>query len=675
MKSKSLTYLVSTGLNVSCLITTLSLFSTLAMASPATGIDTVSTDTFIAPSNEAKRITLALCLPSRDPAGAAAFVHDVGEPGNSLFRKYLKPRQYAARFGASQSDYYAVVAWAAAKGLTVGEPYSARTVLSVSGTVAALGAALNLTFEDFRDQSGRIFYAADNEPNIPNELAGKITGIVGLSSKAHHVPLFRIRPSGKAPQLLGHGPGGGYSAADLRHLYAVPPQPFGPGQVVAVFEQGGYYPADIAKYLQYNKLPPIPNIDRNVDGYGGGVNDPNIALEAALDIDMVAAINPAVKKIIVYESGADSFPVALLTGISATASDDEATSIGISYGQDEALQGKNAIAAENAVFTQMAAQGQAVFVSAGDGGAYGNGTHHLNVADPASQPLVTSVGGTSLFPGLKEAYGGEYVWNDLGNYDGATGGGVSRIWPIPSYQPPSGPYGVTYNGGSATMRNVPDVASVGDPNTGVAIYSGFFGGWFTIGGTSAAAPIWAGFYSLANGTSEGLELGSLGFANPAIYYFGPPGVGHLYPDFNDVTAGTNGDASIYTYPGYNAGTFYDNTTGWGSFVGEHLLTDLVLLPTNSELKPPPQVKELKAEVTATTIALSWTGAKQDTGFFLQAFKQNPPETVVTETFQKSTVAKLTGLLPDTIYSINVVSISPGGNTVASDFVTTGKKTP
>jgi subtilase family serine protease len=217
-------------------------------------------------------------------------------------------------------------------------------------------------------------------------------------------------------------------------------------------------------------------------------------------------MNPAVKEVLVYEDGYDTFPVALLDSIQQVATDNKAQVLSISYGQDEALQGDSAIAAEAAVFTQLAAQGITVCVSAGDNGAYGDEGGSLNVQDPGSQPDVTCVGGTTLYTGPKQQWEDEEVWNLLVSFEGATGGGVSNYWAIPSYQPVSA---VTVNGGSASMRNVPDVAAVANPETGVGVYSKSNGGWIQIGGTSVSAPIWAGYLSVLNSAFQFNKLGEI----------------------------------------------------------------------------------------------------------------------------------------------------------------------
>ena len=615
----------------------------------------------------AKQISVALVLPSRDPGGAAAFATHVSTPGDALYRQYLKPGEFAARFGATEANYAAVRAWAVSQGLTVGEAYTARTILPVSGSAAALGAAFGVKFSDFRDAQGRVFYAADGEAKLPPGISSLVDSVVGLSSEAHFLPLARLKPPTAAPLESGTGPGAAFLAADLRAAYNVPPQPFTTKtQTLAVFEQGGFDPGDIATYEARNKLPAVPVKVRGVNGYGGGIDDPGVEIEAVIDLDMQIGLNPAAKQILVYEDGTDTFQVALLDSLSAMATDNKATSISISYGQDEAFQGIAAIRAENTVLLQMAAQGQAVFVSSGDNGAYGDGALPLNVSDPASQPKVTAVGGTTLFTGPKEEYFAEEAWNDLSAGAGATGGGVSTVWKIPFYQSHQGNPVATANGGSATYRNVPDVAAVGNPLTGIAIYSKMNGGWLTYGGTSVSAPIWAGFYSLANAASEGLGFAPAGFANPAIYKVATT-FGLFYPDFYDVADGSNGDPTVFGIPGFQAGFGYDNTTGWGSFNGENLLAEFALLPVRADKNPPPAVKDLTASETTTTVSLSWKPAAGVSGYLILGFNYNTFATVTT-LLQKGTSATVTGLKAGTTYEFEVLSISPGGYKPAAPII-------
>ncbi len=645
--------------------------STTALASGRVGApDLGAGSKLVGRTDPGKLITLSLHLPSRDPAGAADFIAHVLRRGDPLYHQYLTPDEYAARFGASQADYDALVAWAKSKGLTIGEHYTARTVLSVTGPAGTMESAFGAAFSDYRDENGQVFYAAAGNAHLPAEIAGKIGGIVGLSSRTRFASLARRLPAGVHPLGLGSGPSGGFSASDLRSIYSVPAQTFGPKQVLAVFEQGGFDPNDVTTYFTRNTLPKVPVKVRNVDGYDGSINDPNVEAEAVLDIDMQAAMNPAAKQILVYEQGKSAFPVALVDSLSAMASDNTAKTIGISYGTDESIQGTDALNAENDVLEQMTAQGQAVFVSAGDDGAYGRSGNGLNVEDPGSQPFVTSVGGTTVFPGPKHSYNVEEVWNDLGAGYGATGGGVSAVWSIPGWQMPGGYMVTERNGGSVTMRNVPDVASVANPLTGVSIYSAMNGGWLVIGGTSVSAPIWAGFYSLVGAASEGFGFGTPGFASPGIYDIATFR-GLIYTTLNDVFDGSNGDANLFGTPGYNAGDLYDNTTGWGSFIGSSLLVDFVVPPTQGK-NPPPAPVDIQATPTANSITLTWTGDKADRGYAVLANVNDTVQMVSTQ-LVKSPSATISGLQPKTQYYIQVYSVSKQGETLGNPIVVTTAK--
>ena len=191
--------------------------------------------------------------------------------------------------------------------------------------------------------------------------------------------------------------------------------------------------------------------------------------------------------------------------------------------------------AENAVLGQLTGEGITILASSGDQGAYGRGPNGpYNVEDPSSQPFVTGVGGTTLFTDGNSNYEGEQVWNELANFAGATGGGISSYWTIPFFQSSESISNyVTQNGGSSTYRNVPDVAAVADLFTGVSVYSKINGGWLIIGGTSVSAPIWAGYVTLINSGLHYLGLKDVGYFNSLLYAVG--GIN---------TGGAGGDAAL-----------------------------------------------------------------------------------------------------------------------------------
>ena len=604
----------------------------------------------VGPTSATQQISLTITLPLRNAAGAAAFAASVSTPGNSQFRHYLTPLQYGTKFGAKPEDYRVVAAWAKAQGLTVGEEFAAHSVMPVSGSVAAVEAAFGVHLTDYKDSTGRVFYNADAAPMLPSSIASRISGVLGLSSINHFEPMLRRLPAGVQPESGGTGPGGSFFAADLRSLYSIPAAPALPAnETVALFEQGGFDPNDVKTYLTANNLPKVPVRPRSVDGYGAGIDNQGVELEAVLDIDMVIGIHPTVSKVLVYEDGSDSFDVATVDAFAAMASDDTAQTISVSYGADEAVQAPAAMQAENTVLTQLVAQGQSVFVSAGDGGAYGSEGNGLHVEDPGSQPQVVSVGGTTVFTFGQQIYYGEEAWNDLGRGAGATGGGVSSVWPIPAYQTPNGESVAVANGGSATNRNVPDVAAVGNPLTGVAVYSALNGGWLIIGGTSVSAPIWASYYSILDGASRLLGFGQLGFANPALYHLGG------YGEFYDVTDGSNGNTNLFGIPGFNAGYGYDNTTGWGSMQGGYLEENLILGPVTGGSAPPAPTG-LVAKATPTSVALRWTAVPGVVGYMAQGFTFYSNYPAGTEILTKTGVV-FKGLTPNTAYTFDVYSIT------------------
>ncbi len=619
-------------------------------------------------TNPAQVITLALHLPSRNEAGLKRFLTHLTTPGDALYRKFLTPEQFATRFGADEHDYDAVVAWARKNGLTVGEHFTARTVVPVSGTVDAMTRALGTSFSDYKDSTGKTFFAATGGTHMPADIASRVQGVIGLNAQTQFAPQLSILPSNVHPVGQGTGPGGGYAAADLRRAYNVPKQSFGPAQTVAVFEQGGFTASDVSTYLVRNKLPMTPVVVRPVDGYDGSVNSAQIEAEAVLDIDMAIGMNPALSQVQVYEQGTSAFPVALLDSLSAMASDNTAKVISISYGTDEAIKGTDAINAENSVLEQMTGEGMTVFASAGDQGAYGrSGNGELNVADPSTQPFVTAVGGTTLFTGPKASYEAEEVWNDLGAGFGATGGGISTVWPIPFYQTPGGYMITVGNGGSSTMRNVPDVAAVANPLTGVSIYSEINGGWLIIGGTSVSAPIWGGYFSVVNGISEGLGFSAVGYADPAFYIIDTFKAGPYYTSFNDVTDGTNGVLSHFVPPGFSAGTDYDNTTGLGTLLGGALMADIVVPSSNTTPPPAPVIKTEVAK--ATSVKLTWKPSKGATGYMVQ-LTNDDTGTGLPPIITNKPVLAVGGLTPNSEYYITVTAISTGGTAVSQPVTVT-----
>lgn len=555
------------ALNVS-LAALLAIGGTHAASAQAGGAQSVFENDLAAPAGAALTplpdsapLEVVLTLPLHDAAGAAAFVASVSDPASPQYGHYLTPAEFGARFGADQVAYEYVRAWAGSSGFIVSPLSAARTTITISGSAGLFAHVFSTSFASFDTQGHGLGRALLRTPRLPSALSGYVQSIVGLVSNAQYAPLIHIVPANARP-AVGTGLGGGYAPADIRKAYNIPAQVSAtPSETVALFEQGGYVPSDITTYDEnYGLSVPVSAI--GVNGSSTAPTGNTIEVEAALDIDAVGGVNPKTKQVLVYEDTASSFSAALVAALNQIADDDIASVVSISYGLDEKSQGQNAVNAENTALTELAAQGQTVFVSSGDGGASGTQIDNIiplktgkNVEDPGAQPLVTSVGGTTLNVSSTEAWKSETVWNEWSKQGGATGGGISVYWPIPSYQLGKGVPVAKANGGSASYRNVPDVAAVGDPYTGYSIYSAYEGGWLAIGGTSLSSPLWAGMMSVINADRVHDNLPREGYYDPSLYAASPQA------SFHDIQSGNNSTTLV---TGFKAGTGYDNVSGWSS---------------------------------------------------------------------------------------------------------------
>jgi subtilase family serine protease len=649
----------------------------------------VAKSTALGPVPGDKQISILLALPSSNPAGLADFVHHVSTPGDPLYRRYIMPQQFADRFGGKAEDYDYLKNWALANGLQISQEAVSRINLVVRGSVAQMQTIFKTQLNTYRTVDGETFDSAARVPVVPAEIASKVSGVVGLTSGKPLAAQFKVAKTlGENPQARsdkmradtagGTGPGGTYNAKDLRTVYSIPALGhLSKNTVIAVFEQGGYRTSDTNVFFEKNNLRRVKQTSIAVNASQIQV-EPLIELEACLDIDMIVGINPDVAEVLVYidDYNADPFSVAMPAAITAVANDDKAQIFSVSYGQEEGVQGDSVMDAENTALQQCAAEGITVLASSGDYGAYGDiytGTPY-NVFDPASQPYVTGVGGTTLFTGPKEVYQSEDAWNDIDNLGGATGGGISAYWSIPYYQTlplpafSGAPY-VAANGGSATMRNVPDVAAVGDPLTGVGIYVKDEGGWNQVGGTSLSCPIWAGYLSVINAAFNYAGIGNLGLFNSVLYDIGNAyRADGYYPSdwMYDITEGSNGGQgpNYGGYNGYTNGTGYSNTTGNGTIWGAGLAAQILIGQTQPGT--PPRAfwfNTYSAKITRTSIEITWANSVGAAAYVMALYDVNislPVRTVQT-VVTKQTKLTIDGLIPGTPYNLWGWSFNASGN--------------
>ena len=657
------------------------LFTSSAMFGAMTNIELcplVTKSTLVSPVDTSKTIGVVLALPSSDPAGLKAFVDHVSKPGDSLYRKYITPQEFAARFGGNASDYEFLKDWAASKGLTISEDSLSRTTLSVRGSVEVLNRIFKTQLNNYKTSDGVSFYSAGIKPTVPAEIGSKVVAVIGLTSGRPMASLAKVgkvlgehpaansalKPMGRT-DALGTGPGGAYGPQDLHTAYSIPD--FGglvKGQTLAVFEQGFYNTSDVSFYETFFKTgSSVKQIPVSVN-HSPVILESAIEGEACLDVDMIIAMNPKVAKVLVYvdDYQYDPFDVAITDAFTKIANDGLVSVVSASYGEDEGFFIANGTeVALDTALQQCAAQGITVLASSGDGGAFGNGFNFpYNVSNPATDPYITSVGGTSLLTTTGEQYELETAWNEFPYY-GATGGGISTYWAQPAYQNTPFTGYTAQNGGSTTMRNVPDVAADAAVTTGVAVYVSDQGGWLQFGGTSVASPIWAGYLSNINAALTWTGLGNLGFFNPTLYSVGTS-VGVTPSDYMyDITGGSNGYIP-FGGPGYYNGFGYSNTTGNGSIWGGGFGLQLLIGGTQAGTKPGSFIVGLKAPATANSATITWTKSSGAVGYAIGlygpgalfnntlGFVKKPPTTSFT----------FKNLKPSTFYRVFVWGFNASG---------------
>jgi predicted outer membrane repeat protein len=506
----------------------------------------------------AQMLKLTIGLPLRDQAGLDAFLKDVYDPASPNYRLFLTSEEFTKRFGPSEADYAAVQAFARANNLAIVETHGNRMLLNVTGTAAAIESAFHITLRTYRHPTeNRDFFAPDTEPSV--DAALPIADISGLSDFGR--PHSNMRPVAAAPPAgtpnNGSAPdGSSYIGDDFRHAYVPGTALTGAGQIVGLLQFNGFQASDIAAYAAAAGGGRSNIVIQTVlmDGYSG-TNSPPGEGEVDLDIEMAMAMAPGLSKIMVFEgSVANDILNAMVTN---TAVKQFSSSWTWSPGPN---------ATTEALFETMQAQGQSFFNASGDSDAFADGSsndidNHNQAHYPTYSPNITRVGGTVLtMIGNGVSYASEKVWNDgtvnSGGGDWGSCGGISFSNVIPTWQQG---ISMTANHGSTTALNVPDVALTA-ANVYVVNEGGITG---AVGGTSCAAPLWAGFMALVNQQAAAAGSPSAGFINPAIYAIGKgTGDASYASAFHDITTGNNYWPSSPT--NFPAVAGYDLCTGWGT---------------------------------------------------------------------------------------------------------------
>jgi len=531
------------------------------------------------PATQSLRIDMV--LPLRNQAELDNFLQELYDPSSAFYHRYLTVQEFTAQFGPSQQDYDAVVAFAKAKGLTVVGGSRDAMDVQVKGSVAAIETAFHVNMGVYQHPTeDRTFYAPDREPTV--DLPFQLWHISGLDNFSTPHPLFHHREpelTVKSNATTGSCPSASFCGSDMRAAYYGGSALTGAGQNIGLLEFEGFDIADVNTYYK--------NVGQTRTAAVTGISTDGSSLscverscddtEQTLDITQALGMAPGVTTVYVYVGASD-------TAMLGAMSSDSPLPLNLSSSWTWTPADPST---DDPYFEKMATQGQSFFQAAGDSGNWKTSTY------PSEDAHVICVGGTDLVTsGAGGAWSSESTW-----VDGGGGFYAKDDILIPSYQQLSGVITST-NKGSTTYRNGPDVSA----NANFTFYVCADQTTCTAneyGGTSFAAPMWAGYLALANQQAAAKGDAAPGFINPTIY---PLALGSGYStDFHDITSGSNG---------FSAVTGYDLATGWGSPNGSGLinaLTGTAASPSFTISASPTAVSVVRGNSGTSTITTSVAG--------------------------------------------------------------------
>ncbi|RDI98653.1 peptidase S53 [Dyella solisilvae] len=464
-------------------------------------------------------------------------------------RATAKREDFGTHWGADPADAETVRSFAKAHGLTETGYEQHRRVLHLRGTPEALQKAFGVELGRYQfDDGSPEMIGCKLPPSLPSALSNSVIAVLGLDKRPVARPHFR-RPAAQVTTT--------YTPVQLGQIYEFPTTADGTGQTVAVIELGGgFTQADFTQYVQGLGIAKAPTV--NVVSVAGGASQPggDADGEVMLDVEVIGALAPGATIALYFAPNTDQ---GFYEAISQAAHDatNHPSVISISWGGPEDSWSASSLAAMQTALQDALALGVTVTVASGDDGftdGESDGQPHTDF--PASSPYSLACGGTKLV-----ASGGtiqsETVWNELASNEGATGGGVSASFALPTWQQ-SAKVPVGANG--FVGRGTPDVAGDADPTTGYQVRVD--GQDQVIGGTSAVAPLWAALIARFNQ----VQGQSLGDPHAAFYTIGSSA-------FHDITSGNNGK--------FKAAKGWDPCTGLGTPKGQTLLAALQAMKTTT----------------------------------------------------------------------------------------------
>ena len=500
------------------------------------------------PATQSMRLTLV--LPLRNQSNLDQFLKDLYDPSSAYFHQFLTVDEFTSLFGPSKEDYAALIQFAKSNGFNVVGTSRNRVNLDVSGSVSAIEKAFHVNMGVYQHPTeNRTFFGPDREPTP--SVSVRLWRIAGLDNYSiPHPAGLHKRVHEKPNATTGSGPSASFLGSDMRAAYYGGSALTGSGQSLGLLEYVGTDLADLTTYYSnVHQTNTVPVTLLSTDGTSTSCVAPGCDdTEQTLDMTQALGMAPGLSSLVVYVGSGDAAifnAMATRTPLNAQLSS--------SWTWSPADPNT-----DNPYFQEFAAQGQNLFQASGDSGAWTS----RSAIYPADDAFLTSVGGTDL---VTSSAGGpwssETVWVD-------GGGGISPDrYTIPSWQTTAA---AGCSSCSKTLRNGPDVSA----NANFTFYvcaNQTTCTANTYGGTSFAAPMWAGYLALVNQQSVANGGKPLGFINPLIYAIA---AGSSYTtDFHDITSGSNG---------FSATAGYDLATGLGSPNGAALINALAPSSTSPD---------------------------------------------------------------------------------------------
>ncbi|MBW1605741.1 protease pro-enzyme activation domain-containing protein [Lactobacillus sp. Sy-1] len=568
-------------------------------------VNAASTKKTVTAVKATKAQTVNLILKPRATSQLSNYIEQTVTPGNANYRKYLTPKQFAAKYGQTNGTVSTISKYFKKYKIKT-SAYSGNVVLKLTGQTKNIEKAFNVKLNNVK-VTGDSYQKANRTPKLPQRINSKVLGIFGLNNNTYTNPGKSLSARlSKEQSDINTYQGAPQKFMDTYNAGALyKDNHVGTGQTIGIISFAKFKPSDATKFWKSEGIPAKAN---RIKTYQIGSSSYSGEDETAMDVEQAGAVAPKAN-INVYVSNPSAS--GMINSLSTAVAQNKVSTLSISWGQSE-NQVKNQIKKGmlpanynqivNLLFQQAAAQGISIFASTGDNGAYdGMGENRypqLTVDTPANSPYVTAVGGTTLprnytINGKSYSVTTERAWSSdflypkfdnqpslspsknpvgwVNSYFAGSGGGFSTLNAVPSYQAGFSGVGTfraskiwEYGGGylnrlnnaqtvtgTATGRNLPDVSANADPNTGYSSYHN--GKWYVTGGTSVVAPQIAGMAAVIN-SAQGKRMG---FWNPQIYRFAKASDSPFTP----LNSATNNNNLYYTG---QPGKLYNQATGLGT---------------------------------------------------------------------------------------------------------------